>query len=217
MNHAYKSPGLWHEAPLDSYHGERVFVFTEIGNYLNGTTLRLDPTKKLAVIEKGKPSDVLSGPLDWFRKELQKPNLQWIEKQNTATGEVNVFRYSFKDEANKRNWSHDYWIDTKTKQVVEVHDPGADIYDPENDPFRKNPPGKGASGKGMGLVYHDIVFDADLDVRYSVLRRPRAMRLRFSNALNCQSRTSSLCSALWQLSTIRLFPIKIAPSSILPG
>ncbi len=163
-SHAYKSPGLWHAAPLDKNFGEGGLTLIEVEDYASGASLYLDPTKKRAILHKFKPFDVFRGPFDGFREELEKPSLQWIEKRKTATAEVNVFRYAFKDDANKRDWSYDFWIDANTKQLVEVHVPGADIYDPENDPLRNNPPEKAWSERSsMGEVFHDIVFDARVD------------------------------------------------------
>ena len=73
----------------------------------------------------------LQDHLVYYQEKLNEPNLQWIGKRKTATGEVNVFRNAFRDHDNDRDWSIDFWIDAKTKQLVAVYDPGADIYDPE--------------------------------------------------------------------------------------
>lgn len=79
------------------------------------------------------------------------------------SGEVNVFRRAFKDESHE-NWSYDFWIDAKTKQLVALQIPGVDVYDPETDPARANPVEKDWSAMTIACsLAHDINFDAELD------------------------------------------------------
>ena len=57
------------------------------------------------------------------------------------------FDTHMRDEPNGRDWSYDFWIDQKTKQLVEAHVPGADIYDPNKDrPYCKDQLEKGCTG-----------------------------------------------------------------------
>ena len=51
----------------------------------------------------------------------------------------------------------------KTKQLVGVFTPGADIYDPDNDPARNNPPGNAWDHIAMGGGELDIRYDVALD------------------------------------------------------
>jgi outer membrane lipoprotein-sorting protein len=163
-----KLPGLIRCDPLDSY-----FSYIRIDDHATGKELSLNTTKKRAFIKEFLPWKTFPGPWDWVQDTLSKPNLQWVEKRTTATGEVNVFRYAFKDEANHRNSSQDFWINAKTKQLVEVHSPGADIFDPEKDPVRNNPRGEKAySEHVMGTIDHDFVFDAEVDDSLFSLKPP---------------------------------------------
>ena len=68
------------------------------------------------------------------------------------------------DNANERDWSRDFWVDAKTKQLVAIYSPGGDIYDPDRDPVRNNPPGKEPSkGETVADGWHDMQYDVALD------------------------------------------------------
>jgi hypothetical protein len=165
--HFYKSPGL---SRAEHPAGTPILI----DDSANGKYLSLDATKKHAVIMEFRPSTTFPVPvLGWVSKALSKPDLQWVEKRTTRTREVNIFRYAEKDEFSHRNRSTDLWIDAKTKQLVEVHMPGADIFDTERDPLRDNPPGgQGFSVEPMGTVLHDIIIDAELNDSLFSLRPP---------------------------------------------
>jgi hypothetical protein len=60
----------------------------------------------------------------------------------------------------------DLWIDVKTKQLVALYQPGADVYDPEHDPARNAPPGDASNysmRRMMGGGQEDIRYDVPLD------------------------------------------------------
>jgi hypothetical protein len=100
-----------------------------------------------------------------------------VEKRKTPGGEANIFRYASRDKHNGRDWSCDFWIDQTTKQLVELHVPGADIYDPEKDPARDNPPGENWYTTVPGDKQHDIVWDAELDDSLFRLEPPEGYAL----------------------------------------
>jgi hypothetical protein len=158
---AYKTPGLYRETSFDQ---KGQIWSIEIRDAVHRKIITLLPQEKKAIISE--PTSKLpnpSGPFDWVMKELEDPQLQWVERRKTAGGEINIFRHAFRDIPNGRDWSYDFWIDQKTKQLVELHVPGADIYDPDKDPARNTPPGKKWSGTVPSHSQHDIVWDADLD------------------------------------------------------
>ena len=157
---AFKAPGLYRETFLD----EKGQVWeVEITDAVHKKQLNLSPKTKEANLKEIATDWDPNGPFEWAKKELEDPNLQWVHTRKTAAGEANIFRLARRDQANGRDWSTDFWIDKKTKQLVEIHSPGADIYDPEKDPARNTPPEKQWSLTIPGHVEHDIVFDADLD------------------------------------------------------
>jgi hypothetical protein len=131
--------------------------------------LRLNPETKESLVSELRARDhLVGGPFDAVQKQLKEGNLQWVEKRKTATGEVNVFRLTENQE-----WSRDYWLDAKTKQLVGVRTPGADIFDPDRDPARNNPPEEHCSNlRPEGHVDRNIVFDAQLDESLFQLEPP---------------------------------------------
>jgi outer membrane lipoprotein-sorting protein len=160
MECAYRAPGLRREVRLDEQ-GQVTSV--EITDFVHGRRLTYSPTEKKATLSEVATFDY-PGPFAPYRERLDAPNLQWIENRKTATGEVNVFRNAYRDHDNERDWSIDFWIDTKTKQLVGVRQPGADIYDPEKDPARNNPPEKDWSElRMMGGGPQDIRYDVTLE------------------------------------------------------
>ena len=158
---AYRVPGLRRDVRVDE-NGQITTV--EITDFIHGRKLTYSPKEKKATLAEIPSGFDYPGPFAYYREKLNAPNLQWIEKRKTATGEVNVFRNAFRDHDNEHDWSLDFWIDTKTKQLVDVYNPGADIYDPEKDPVRNNPPEKEwFSSTMMGGGEQDIRYDVALD------------------------------------------------------
>jgi hypothetical protein len=167
---AYKAPGLYRELHFDE-NGE--FASWSITDTVNREKLSINPGERKATFrELAFVQGNLRGPFVWEHELMQEHNLEWVGKAETETGEANIFRASFRDKANNQDRSCDFWIDTKTKQLVTVQAPGGDIYDPENDPSRMNTP-KGWYGKHpIGRIQHDIIYNADLDESLFSLEPP---------------------------------------------
>ena len=168
---AFKAPGRYRVTHFDK---EGKVRWVEIKDAEHMKALRLNPQKKEAFLstlafELQDPR----GPFIWIEKELRESNLEWVGKRTNAKGEINIFRHRLYDKGNGRDWSYDFWIDQRTKQLVELHVPGADIYDPNNDPARTTPPEKDESADtSLGFMLHDIVIDADLDASLFRLQAP---------------------------------------------
>ncbi len=160
---AYKAPGLYRITSLDEK-GQVAWV--EITDVAHKKRLSILPGTKEATLSEivGNLPDP-HGPFDWVKEKLEDTDghLQWVETRKTASGDVNIFRYAKRDQWNGRDWSDDIWIDKKSKQLIEIHCPGADIYDPDTDPARNTTPETAWSTILPAHFEHDIVFDADLD------------------------------------------------------
>lgn len=160
---AYKAPGWYRETGLDEDGQLRAVRIQDTAQLRQLTLL---PEQKIATLAEVKiPMGEREGPFASVMKELKGDDLQFVETRNMPTGEVNVFRYSIpaKKNPNGVDWSYDYWIDNKTKQLVELRIPGTDIYDPDKDPTRNNPPGTMSRGRVAGAVFSGFVFDAELE------------------------------------------------------
>src|SRR5208282_1623167 len=151
---AYKAPGLFRETTLDENGQVRE---VEITDAVNNKQLRVFPATKEAYLSEITNLDPRT-PFAWVKKELESTDLQWVETRKSTSGAVNIFRHAFRDRANGKDWSYDFWVDQKTKQLVGIRTPGADIYDPDKDPARNTRPEKEMSTEtGGGLFKHDIV------------------------------------------------------------
>jgi len=159
---AYKAPGLYRQTVVDK-NGQIKSV--QIADTVNKRELFLNPKNNKATLsEVAIAARNPRGPFVWVTQELKKPDLQWVAKRQTEAGELNVFRRAFRDEPNGKEWSYDFSMDQKTKQLVELRIPGTDIFDPDTDPARNNSPEKDwSTGKPVGSIHYDIVFDAELD------------------------------------------------------
>src|SRR5436190_6782886 len=164
--YAYTAPGLYREERVDASGQTHIYAnYTKIADTINRLELLLNPAQRKAILREvdklefqiGEPE----GPYASVMKLLEGDDLQFVETRKTPTGEVNVFRFGKKYAG--KYWSYDYWIDAKTKQLVELHIPGTDIFDPNNDPARNNPPGTMSRGLIAGAVLSGFVFDAKLD------------------------------------------------------
>ncbi len=163
---AYKAPGRYRDVFLDKHGQTRYWTITDGANEKEVT---VNPREKKATIREMATLHGARGPFAWVMEEMKNHNLQWAGTKQTPGGEVNVFRAAFRDEANNRDWSYDFWIHAETKQLVALQVPGSDIFDPENDPAAKNMPDENRTGKEV-LFYepicfmdHDIRFDAELN------------------------------------------------------
>jgi hypothetical protein len=167
----YRTPGLFRTTSFDDQGQIRGAT---IRDAIKNRKLSLDFLAKRALIsEEPKLSYPPAGPFAGLKESLDAPNLQWVETRETPVGRVNVFRHTFEDRANGRNWSYDFWIAQLTKRLVALHIPGRDIYDPDSDPFRLNAPEMEWSYlSAIGSAQHDIVFDANLDESLFSLEPP---------------------------------------------
>jgi hypothetical protein len=160
---AYKAPGLYREL----YHptGRGGVEHTSIVDSVNLKSLTLVPQERRATLRELALAGFDSrGPFAGALEHLGKQDLEWVGKRTTPNGEVNVFRRAFKRQSDNEEWSYDFWIDVRTKRLVAIQMPGADIYDPETDAARLNPSEKQwSTGRPACSVQHDIDFDARLD------------------------------------------------------
>lgn len=160
---AYKAPGLYREVLHPTVRGQ--IEHTTITDAVNLKSLSLVPAERSAFLrELAVTPESPRGPFAWFKEEMSEPDLEWIGKRTTARGEVNIFRKTFKRDADRGHPSRDFWVDAKTKRLVAVQSPGADVYDPETDPVRHQPIEKAWSTmKSACYVMSEIDFDARLD------------------------------------------------------
>jgi outer membrane lipoprotein-sorting protein len=167
----YKSPGLYRNVRLDD-NGKVTEV--QITDTARGRRLTYSPSEKKATISEFTPNCDDQGPFASTLEDLNAPNLQWVGKRKTAVGEANVFRHTFRwYVGGERDYSYDFWIDAKTKQLVALYAPGADVYDPEHDPSRNAPPGKEWCRRAMCGSDVDIRYDVPLDSSLFRLEPPQ--------------------------------------------
>ncbi len=154
---AYKAPGLYRETSFD----EKGNVHSvEITDAVNKRVLTLHPPSKRALIAEIRPPKDPEGPFRDAKRMLKDYNLQFVERRNTARGDINIFRHAAGESF------FDCWIDQKSKQLVEYHinQGGNTLADYENDPRRNAEPEKECSwGTIVGSITKEIDYDADLD------------------------------------------------------
>ncbi len=130
VRYAYSAPGLYWEEKVDDDGQTHI----KIADTINRRELVLNPAQRKAILRDLDKSEFQigepEGPYASVMKLLEGDDLQFVETRKTPTGEVNVFRYGKKYSG--KYWSYDYWIDAKTKQLVELHIPGTDIFDPNS-------------------------------------------------------------------------------------
>jgi outer membrane lipoprotein-sorting protein len=169
IQRAIKEPGLWRSMELDK---DGQVIDAQILDFIHGRELTWKPKTKKAVLRDREPDANYSGMRDYLKEKLAVRDWQWVKKQETATGTVNVFRHTFKENyrdpyykegPKQRDSSYDVWIDQKTKKLVRMQIPGADICDLDQHPVRDATPEPHSSSAAQGLIYSDFVFDAELD------------------------------------------------------
>ena len=94
-----------------------------------------------------------------------------------ATGTANVFRARFGSLPGAGS-DTDFWIDTQSKQLVAIHSPGSDKFDPSTDADRDKPAEPQFSTvTGAGHIESEIVLDAKLDSALFSLDPPSGFEL----------------------------------------
>lgn len=160
---AYKSPGLYRVVYDETRFGQvRHEVITDT---INMKELNLTAEDKTAIISEIASSTYNSqGPFFWQTEYIKNHNLEWVGKRENESGEVNIFRSSFRDKANNEDWSYDFWIDFETKELVAIQIPGADIYDSEKEPVCENIAEKDwSTTKSLCTIMYNINYDIELD------------------------------------------------------
>lgn len=167
---AYLEPGYYRDC---SYDKAGNLTWVRIDDAVNRKQLTLDPKKKHAIIKTHAFGQFNSkGPFEWVGQVDNKSSLEFIGRRKTENGDVNIFRvHSVKH--NKKPWSYDFWLDAKTKQLVRVRVPGADIFDPEKEMGDQNKPGDAWFHEAVAHEQYDIVFNAKLDRSLFSLTPPK--------------------------------------------
>jgi hypothetical protein len=159
---AYMEPGMYRETALDES-GKVAWV--HITDAVGRKQLQLDPQKRVATLAmlaagEGDPR----GPFASLMDEIKKHSLELVRRQQTNGGDANIFRIRFYNDYMKKPVSYDFWIDAKSKQLVKIWSPGADLFDLEKETDRLNRPEEQWSSRDSpAAVYHDIVYNAKLD------------------------------------------------------
>ncbi|OHB78277.1 MAG: hypothetical protein A2V98_15065 [Planctomycetes bacterium RBG_16_64_12] len=180
--YAFRAPGLYRQ---DLYREGRV-TFSRITDNVGLRELRVNhQTKEATLCELTIPQDEPRGPFLAISAN-RLGDLQWLGRKEIDGRAVNVFRSTekhnplkFRGEVPKTGWSTDYWVDVHTKRLVRCQWPGTDIYNPENDPLRNNPPGAktGWIRQGICWIQHDIVYDVESDDSHFSLEPPKGYAL----------------------------------------
>jgi hypothetical protein len=175
---AYKVPGLYRVIHNETVHGQVKHEI--ITDTINLKQLSLVPeTSKATLSELATTIYDSRGAFYWEKEYIKEHNLEWVGKRKAEIGEINVFRSAFWDKADNEDWSYDFWIDAETKQLIAVQIPGSDIYDPEKDPVRKNPPETDWSTKTpICSIKHDINYDVELDEALFRLEPPEGYTIQ---------------------------------------
>ena len=137
---AYKSPGVYRQVEFDEKGQVEWVEITDPQKQQRQLTLGSRRRRKQSSGISLSTAQIRTGRSNGSRRDEGCQLAMGGNAQRPPKGTVNVFRHSMRDEANGRDWSYDFWIDQKTKRLVESHVPGADIFDPEKDPDRNNPP-----------------------------------------------------------------------------
>jgi hypothetical protein len=101
-------------------------------------------------------------PLAAVARALKLQPLEFVGPRKRNGQTMNVFRAH--GGVSKTGRSHDYWIDSRSKQLIGYTDVGSDAFDPETDTDRGHPAEKTFStGQMLGTITFNIVADAKLD------------------------------------------------------
>ena len=92
-------------------------------------------------------------------------SIELVGTKPYGTGKANVFRAAFRSEEGEEYVvdNSDFWIDAASKQLVAIHNPGSDTFDPATAADRDHPAEKEWSfGEVAGAIESEIVLNAKL-------------------------------------------------------
>jgi hypothetical protein len=123
----FKSPGLYRREDLDES-GKVLFVAIE--DVPSHALLELNPGEKVATLRYlAEPSYSPSGPFATFLGAMKQENLQALGDKVVEGKAADGYRFKFFSEGINQNWSYEFWVDSKSQQLVTGQVPGGDIFD----------------------------------------------------------------------------------------
>lgn len=181
----FKSPGLYRREDLDESGKARFVAIEDVANH---ASLELNPGEKVATLRYlAEPSYSPSGPFATFLGAMKQENLQGLGHREVEGRAADGYRFKFFSEGVNQNWSYEFWVDTKSKQLVSGQVPGGDIFDLSDvlrdklwDPSMQAVEVGGATFKlatdlGIGNsshLVHGVTIDVPLDNNLFSLRPP---------------------------------------------
>jgi hypothetical protein len=163
---AYKAPGLYRSTILDDQGNVESI---EITDAVKGRKLTLFPSTRTAVFFETPPSEETGGPFADARRMFQSGNLQFVEKQETVSGEFNLFT----NRASKTCFA--CWIDDQSKQLVEyrINCGDKDLSEYQYDRSNALSEKEFSSSALVGSITAAIEYDANLDDSLFQLNVPK--------------------------------------------
>lgn len=156
----FQPPGRYR---IENLNGKGKVLGIEVRDLESGQALVLNPrTKRAKIIE----IDVQlgdTGPLNWILESMRENPLEMLEARKSRDGDVNVFRRVVSGAAGSEDRFLDYWIDPKTKQLVEFRNGIDQPIAPETDPDRNTPGEKQWKGaRAIGSIESEFEIDKEL-------------------------------------------------------
>ncbi len=182
---AYRYPGQYRETMLDEDGNPRAVRIIDVRA---GRELWLDLKEKKAVLKMpAAPFPDVRGPFVWVGETLRDrlvastlrvKSVEFLGERPSGMGKANVIRALIhQGEGGEGYRSHDFWFDAESKQLVAIHNPGADRFDPLTEADRANPAEEEWSRRSWpGAIENEIVVNAKLDPKMFSLNPPEGFQ-----------------------------------------
>lgn len=122
----YKAPGLYR---LETLNEEGQIAYVSVENVRDRVKLDVNPgtrTATLAYLAESSYSPL--GPFVPFTEAMKSKDLQSLGKKTVSGREAAGYRFAFFVDRANQNWSYEFWLDPKTKRLINGQVPGGDIF-----------------------------------------------------------------------------------------
>ncbi len=166
VEYAYSAPDLLRAT---TYGDDGKIKIIEIHNATRRTTLAINFDNKSAGWREKPSFNISLPPFAHVSQMLKTESVEHVGERIMDGSIVNVVRIM----APKNPGSEEYWIDSKTKQLVQVGYPSSDLFDPATDVDRNELPEAGKSTMVIvGSVWDSIVFSPALPEKFFAMEIP---------------------------------------------
>lgn len=126
----YLAPGRYRRENIDE---DGRVNFVAIEDVRSKTSLEINPATRVATLRYlAESSYSPSGPFTTFLESIKAEELRALGGARIDGRQADGYRRKFFVERGNQPWSYDFWVDSRSRGLLEQRIPGADLFDPRD-------------------------------------------------------------------------------------